>query len=117
MVGKEKSGLTGKCKQDFEAWLDGQTFPLVKGELTAYDWNDVFDLEHMPVSMQFGVIQEWADSVGINVNVYKAVYYKYGFHYAVGRRVKGSRSYAPLPNRESAQLAAIEKLNEIYNER
>lgn len=116
--------LTGKCKQDFEVWINDQTFPQVKGEET--------EVDQLPVSMQFGIIQEFADSVGYrieaasdtlldidsplfvckittvkleDVSYYPFKRYKYKDIYSCG-------GFNP---RKEAQQAAIEKFNEIYN--
>jgi hypothetical protein len=98
--------LTGKCKQDFEAWYIGSDSPNY--------YTHLVNFYGLHTSMQFGVIQEWADSVGIDVSVYRAVY-SIGFHYMITAKIRCNKSDASLPIRESAQLAAIEKLNEIYN--
>jgi hypothetical protein len=110
-VERNKMNLTGKCKQDFEAWFSKEFYASASPNKVAMSVNEFYNL---PLSMQFGVIQEWADSVGIDVIVYRAVY-SIGFHYMITAKIRCNKSDASLPIRESAQLAAIEKLNEIYN--
>ena len=112
--------LTGKCKQDFEEWFNkGVTDKLSYGTYLLGRFYGV------PLSMQFGVIQEFADSVKICVTVQPIDDWNWwGFDviledsmspfFVAFDSVIIGKEYA---SRQEAQEAAIAKFNEIYNER
>ena len=109
--------LTGKCKQDFEAWFSREFYAPTIPNMTAMS---VWEFYKFPLSMKFGVIQEWADSVGVRIDI--TVFYDQMLNYTRGYELKMNNTcyYSDgdvFEARESAQLAAIEKLNEIYNEK
>ncbi len=73
--------LTGIAKEQFEKWFN--THKVYKHLCLA-------TFKELPEAMQFGVIQDWADSEDLE-------------------------SCAGFPTRQEARNAAIEKLNEIIN--
>lgn len=58
--------MEGKCKEDFEKWLtnsgDSIGYKVIYGHHESIDVEDVWN--NLPESMKFGVIQDFADSVG-----------------------------------------------------
>jgi len=108
--------LTGKAKEQFEKWYN-DNYEFV--ELPSID--DSFCLDtfyELPESMQCGVYQDWADSLGYELFVSKdspIVYY-----WAVSDLINclGCKDgSSALMTRQEARNAAIEKLNEIINEK
>lgn len=115
--------LTGKALKAFEAWLGNKNFD---------DWDSILDLNGLseyPESMQWGVIQDWGDSVGISIATENSTHltdiemevwdcYQDKFEYTIimddlYRFCSNSKEYT----RPEAQAAAIEKLDEIFNKR
>ena len=102
--------LTGKCKQDFEAWFN-------KGVTdNSYGTYLLGRFYGLPISMQFGVIQDFADSVGIDVYVFRIDHSTCCFTI-----YQFNNDHDPFSGnfqtRQESQQAAIAKFNEIYNER
>ncbi len=107
--------LTGKAKAKFEEWyIPKKHFPHI---VNFYGMEDSF---------QWGVYQDWADSVGYIFNVYcNASGYLYEFH----RNASGGGTHlhdsgyeadtdsGAWETRQEARNAAIEKLNELINEK
>lgn len=65
--------------------------------------------------MQFGTVQQWADSVGIDMTIVANI----GQTQYRAELYDKKSVFVPdgvYSNRESAQLAAIEKLNLLYND-
>ena len=104
--------LTGKCKEDFENWLYKQ------------DWYDTLDYGgnnanmwvYSPYSMQYGVYVDFFDSVGILVNVKRN---QNGYFSQVNGMTtwKKQTTIRGDKTRPEARTKAIEKANEIYNEK
>jgi hypothetical protein len=113
--------LTGKAKAKFEEWLcRWLQNENSKGSLTP----QAFSFDMIPLPMQWGTYQDWADSVGYIFNVYcNASGYLYEFHRNVsggGTHLYDSGFEADTPSgawetRQEARNAAIEKLNELIN--
>lgn len=57
--------LTGKCKKEFEKWL--HTDPIASNEYYGVIVMCGNKLHNLPLSMQFGVIQDFAESKGTNL--------------------------------------------------
>lgn len=99
--------LTGKAKEQFEDWLNTQ-----KG------WKDnwyggVLLFEGMPNQMQWGVFQDFADSLGYELYLSKESPLEY--FWAVCDLIR-SFNEGNCKTRQEARNAAIEKLNEIINQ-
>lgn len=91
--------LTGKCKEEFEKWYvpNRYVYTLVQ-------------FYNLPKSMQWGVYQDYFDSVGINVGVNNDIRH---FDWWVD----SSKNYSGKDKtRQEARYKAIEKANEIRNE-
>lgn len=99
--------LTGKAKEDFFEWL-----------ATTYyrDIRSISDLERafsfQPQSAQFGLIQEWGDSVGYDIEISTGEFG--GFNIVI--YYKSYYSLEGVKSRPEAQQKAVEKLSEIYNQ-
>jgi hypothetical protein len=94
--------LTGKCKEDFDEWY--------KENRSHSRW---VNFELSGESMQYGVYEDWFDSVGITCGIFTYNGYDpiiYRGYVADGGTLSASKS------RPEARTAAIEKANEIYNE-
>lgn len=94
--------LTGKAKEQFEKWYDEKSQPIT---LRAF-WL-------MSKSMQWGVYQDWADSLGYEINVLRLSENFYDWSVWVN----GEAKIHSAKNRQEARNAAIEKLNELINEK
>jgi hypothetical protein len=107
--------LTGKCKEDFEKWYFD--FAMSEGSALVLDW--FYKLNH---SMQYGVYVDFFDSVDIYVsdkwnlyNVDKGVVTEWGSH--IWTKENGDENIRNKNSRIEARSKAIEKVNNIYNER
>ncbi len=89
--------LTSKAKVDLGEWYEKQ------------DYNVSVWFNLLPLSMQWGVYVDWADSVGIHIslNSFDKEYW-YDFE---PNKIEGIN----YKTRQEARETAIKKLNEIYN--
>jgi len=111
--------LTGKSLKDFKKWLDNE-FDVDEQPIRFYqDHADVetYASEHfeiLPFSMQYGVLVDWFDSVGIYIEVLIIdIEDEVQFFYDVNNFCCSEN----FETRPPARQKAIEKANEIYNER
>jgi hypothetical protein len=123
--------LTGKAKQDFEKWFvvnaenyEGLSFSQIT---IVKDYQlDLFN--QLTDSMQWGVLVDWGDSVGITISVRRKTSINKFSILIVDETESGSHTtYNVIANddcdstyrdsRPEARTAAIEKLDEIYNEK
>ena len=107
--------LTGKCKEEFEKW-----FLECYKTMRWSSWNEFFN--DSSDAMRFGVFQQYFDSVGLNVSV--DIYHDfanecYGDFYewdvSVTENFHKEVDYGYEDTRQEAQLASIEKANELRN--
>ena len=124
--------LEGKAKEMFEEWL--KVHPFLGSEKYEREYLEVnidgslFNFNNIPDSMQWGVIQDWADSVGIYItlipNWNKGIRtYRVGIHHEFGgiidslflRPEKDSPFFIEYDTRQEAREAAITKLSELVN--
>ena len=104
--------LTGKCKDDFEKYLNK-----LRKHDTERKFADVemilesqgYYFEDIPQSMQYGVYVDFFDSLGIDIDVFKSKFILKFYN-----TVNGLESY-PFKTRQEARTKAIEKANELYN--
>ena len=103
--------LTGKCKKDFEEWFN-------KGvaDKTSYGTYLLGRFYGLHLSMQFGVIQEFADSVGYDM-ITEASILQDKYWFTIYKQGNDNINDSYFDTRKEAQQAAIAKFNEIYNER
>ena len=97
--------LTGKARIDFIAWY-----------IKTYFVDEPIRFKSLPQSAQFGLIQEWGDSVEIFISInYSRNLTMQGsdwFHV----RVDDKYVMNGLSSRQQPQMKAVEKLSEIYNQ-
>jgi hypothetical protein len=107
--------LTGKCKEGFEEWMLINNKELVKYSEERY--SEVIDMsqlfKYLTDSMQYGVLVDFYDSVGVFIQIETRIFDKehpcYIYSETVYNRV------GLFKTRHEARIAAIEKANEIYN--
>jgi len=97
--------LTGKAKEQFENFHYEK---LIYSEF--WSLNKFYGL---PESMQWGVYQDWADSLGYEINVLRIHENDYDWSVWVDEEAKIQKA----KTRQEARKSAIEKLNEIVNEK
>ncbi len=103
--------LTGKAKEAFEKWyLKGVT------DEENYDQHVINSFYRKSESMQWGVLVDFFESVGIYVSTIRD---KNSFYFCVSWAYKGLNGSlkAEDDSTEEARRAAIEKATEIFNER
>jgi len=104
--------LTGKAKELFEEWCDRQSPRIITWSARGSSYESV-GLYDQPESMQWGVYQDWADSLG----------------YFITNSWIGDNVFCPditkdnlilweddFKTRQEARNAAIEKLNYLINQ-
>jgi hypothetical protein len=107
--------LTGKCKEDFEKWYKNPLRHKVALYRSIKYW------ETFPDSMQYGVYEDFFDSVykknqiSFEVTPNRGFITESPFNWSVG---VGSTwvNGCDVETRHEARTAAIEKVIEIYNE-
>jgi hypothetical protein len=116
--------LTGKCKEDFEKWLKENNKDLLKLSDPSIYFSEIFSMsalfKYLTESMQYGVLEDFFSSVGIDVNIIRtSTSKKIRYTYEIYKQEKilhpkfsvyDVRNYKP-----EARDAAIEKANELYN--
>ena len=102
--------LTGKCKEDFEKWL-------LKGEKAMFE--GFYNIRHpdhfyqLTPSMQFGVIQDFADVIEKKEEKTFLPRVARGFTLFY---TTYNGNMTPHKTRNVAREKAIEKFNELYNQ-
>lgn len=114
--------LTGKSQKQFEEWY----LVLIRQERKDYDkFSDeqvLAKFYRLLSSQQWGVIQDWADLIGIELEVNRywdmsTEEYDGFCHYVQYYSVKDpDAEYTLNKTRQEARNAAIEKLNQLINE-
>lgn len=122
--------MKGKAKIEFEKWLiENESIQDLKNkDELMHHWLSFKGFENLPESMQWGVIQDWFDSVDYVIAINRG----FGFYSAsVGLRELrfdkvqeiNTEYHAPkyfgnkFKSRPEARVLAIAKAVEIYNER
>lgn len=111
----EEIKLSGKCKELFEEWLLKEkpvTFEIIG---SIFNFSTIGSFNYLPSSMQWGVYQDFGDSLNINMCTYKPgskIWY-----YAIN--TNGAKKFinGTSNSRQQSRTAAIEKLNELINKR
>jgi len=104
--------LTGEAKEEFYKWLNH------KSGLSQYKYT----FSGLSPSMQWGVYQDWADSIGYLVEILvvpiENTLYRFEFDFTIyNQNEQIEISELGCKTRQEARNAAIEKLNEIVNEK
>jgi len=109
--------LTGKCKDDFEKWVEKQKFSILhdvgERQMNIVPLGDMFEQLHD--SMQYGVMVDFFDSVGIEIEITRDIDWEdkviLGWVYYI-ENYENNKWY---DSRQEAREQAITKANEIYN--
>lgn len=104
--------LNGQCEKDFNYYLS--YFDICENhDIIHWKHSNEEILENLPVSMQFGVIQDFADSKGINITLYQLDYQDwYGYNIVkFGKPVITGGVW----RRDKAREQAIKHFNKLYN--
>jgi len=108
--------LTGKCKEEFVIWLacgDG-SINFEKYYNDKYGSDDPYTwFTELSKSMQYGVLEDYFDSVGINIEITNDNKDIKTFWIDINAKEIDS---VELNSRPEARIAAIEKANELRNE-
>jgi hypothetical protein len=118
--------LTGKAKVKFEEWWMGQpnTHTDHRNIYLVYGSSSLVRLDSIPQSMQWGVYEDWADSMGCFINIdgshelyFASIIYR-GEYFSEQYWQDYTDEFEPrfYATRQEARNAAIEKLNELINE-
>ena len=99
--------LTGKCKEEFEKYLLKDLSFILEEEFIRMDRYNLF--KHLPKSMRYGVLVDYFDSVGIDIDIYTTIH---GFDFMIKTNIFGGY----FETRPEARTASIEKANELRNE-
>ena len=103
--------LTGKCKEEFEKWFE----PPLKDELDPWEialhGTMVAGFYTHRTSMQWGVLVDYFDSVGIIIEAYK-----YSLNLGYGCMINNNSPKKGFTTMDESRIAAIEKAGELRNE-
>lgn len=110
--------LTNKCLKDFEKWwIENRSFDVWTTNNDKYNIDDFFCLNF---SMQYGVLIDFFDSVGLEIQIYVGqfggwdiVIYNESDNKYVHK--KDSLNDNTVETRQEAREQSIIKANEIYN--
>lgn len=112
--------LTGKAKENFINWCKKQTDLQLGIQIPNTIGGVVFSLnsnpEILPKRIINALIIEWFDSVGIYINI-ENLYYQSWWYYKVKQCPDTYEQVIMQNTRQEAIEKAIEKANEIYNQR
>ncbi|MBE7688441.1 hypothetical protein F6A46_09355 [Tenacibaculum finnmarkense genomovar ulcerans] len=105
--------LTGKCKVDFDKWLRDLKFS--KEEYDNLDALSTLEWEQYPLSMSYGVLVDFFDSVGIELQTRNTICS--GWKSVIDAVKFGEYYHESVTNetRQEARTKALEKANELYN--
>ena len=111
--------LTGKAKIDFEEWYLSLVY-IKRKDYIMYASDTILNKFYREIgSMQWGVYQDWFDSVGI-VLITKYYISQITFPYAY-QIIRNEKTYSPMgiknkyESRLEARSSAIDRACEIYN--
>ena len=111
--------LTGKAKEAFEGWVHDNLlmdlFCIKEYTEDGINYKEV-DIHHLPETMQWGVLVDFFESVGVYVGVKWNVVIE-RFNTTVWVDLNEHWEVNSLVERSEARRAAIEKATQIFNER
>jgi len=104
--------MKGKAKEQFEKWFNTHH---------VYEHFGLATFKELPESFQWGVIQDWADSLGYLIEVLvvpiENTLYRFEFDFTIyNQNEQIEIGELGCETRQEARNAAIKKLNEIINE-
>lgn len=108
----ESMKLTGKCKEDFDKWLN---LPALTGDVHHFKVIiGVNKFKDLTDSMKYGVYVDFFDLKGIYISTGGLVLSKtYISELSIKENIEFS--FDGFKTRQEARIAAIEKANELYN--
>lgn len=98
--------LTGKAKEQFEHWF---SMKYTSGTWMKFTW-----FNQLPKSMQWGIYQDWADSMGYEMWVEKAID-EFRYWYNIYENDGRPHYNEGFQTRQEARNAAIKAFDEIAN--
>ena len=106
--------LTGKCKEDFDNWLETQDYDECNiSDDYSFQPNYIGDFDNLPFSMQLGVYIDFFDSFDIVIELQQ--YQDLG-QASPEWAVKIEREwFGNMKTRGEARKRAMEMANELYN--
>lgn len=115
--------LTGRCKKEFEKWLDVENMPNKdtiignKGE-SCYHVYSVYIIYTLPNPMKYSVMVDFFDTVGIYISDWRE-YHSGCYWYDLYEDTDGCKYEASdvFETKSQARHYCIKKANEIYNKR
>jgi hypothetical protein len=102
--------LTGKNREQFIDWLHQHMVTQAKG----VPFRFIEQFNNLPLSMQFGVVQDYADSIGYDVNALKSLNDEMNGYVYVSS-VNDNCINDTHKTRDEARKAAIKAFDEIVN--
>lgn len=105
--------LTGKAKEDFEKWFNIN----IHDEQEQNYYLEKFQKTH--ASMQYGVLVDWFDSVGIRIFVHDEFQtpYEFGYKFRYAKEIsKAIGAPNKFETRREARAKAIKSANGLYND-
>ena len=103
--------LTGKASELFNAYLlDYFQKELAKGKIVP----NTITADHLPEEMLWGIVQKWAESVGVMLNI-GYVHYNNSYWMQVILETGHRHAVNTHATRQDAWNDAIEKLDETIN--
>lgn len=107
--------LTKKCKEDFEVYYIKFARKQKDVGDRYYDETIITQFYRSPLSMQWGVLEDFFDSKGIRINIVEAGLLEFNVRFYL---YDGDLIKSPInqPNRPKARKEAINTANELYNE-
>lgn len=111
--------LTGQCNKDFDTWREQRYDQLIDENKTEWSYYGYSVFNELCFSMQWGVIVDFFDSVGIIISVYKD---SEGYHWCIGDRDNHDgdtqKGWGYLSDfRLEARTESIKKANKLYNKK
>lgn len=108
--------LTGDCKKDFNKWFkeNSEYWNISRTQESLIDW-----LESMPMSMKFGVYQDFFDSKKLSTKIYEPDINctKWGYGIVYESNLYRGKGGTDSISRLDARINAIKSSNEVYNDR
>jgi hypothetical protein len=98
--------LIGKCRKEFENYLEAKMPPYIK----SIDIDMSFNFYRYPESMQYGVYVDFFDNVGIEIYNLKTI------SELLDKNNKKCYYIEELKSRAESRTAAIKKANELRNQ-
>ena len=107
--------LTGKAKEQFEEWFEGE-YPFIELD-SSEEYEDLTYWDNFSDSMKWGVHVDFFDSVGVEIITPKKTALIWSWHIRDCATIKRINSKLIFTSVKEARTAAIEKANEIVNNR